>query len=117
MTSSSTYQKSGRRFDGYLLYNTTSLFRWLEDLDLRGRFRFREDVLRWEPCVYCGKCDQRATIDHIVPKKVGGFDYLDNNAPSCYSCNLKKGVTPMLLFVVQRGGLKWDARPVRRCDR
>lgn len=43
-------------------------------------------------CAYCGKWNEKLTIDHIVPKSKGGPHFAKwNNAPSCLSCNASKG--------------------------
>lgn len=45
-------------------------------------------------CVYCGMNVKEDKIklhcDHIIPKKLGGLDILDNLVTSCSSCNLGK---------------------------
>lgn len=52
-------------------------------------------------CHYCGcRCEishdniQRentATVDHIIPKAIGGLDKIDNCVLACYKCNNSKG--------------------------
>ena len=41
-------------------------------------------------CVYCGKKQQRLTLDHITPLIKGGSHTLHNIVPACKSCNSKK---------------------------
>jgi hypothetical protein len=31
------------------------------------------------------------TVDHIIPRSLGGPDHLDNYQPMCFPCNMKKG--------------------------
>jgi len=42
-----------------------------------------------ELCHYCGNA-KGTTIDHIVPKSLGGTLYLWNIQPACATCNHKK---------------------------
>lgn len=49
-------------------------------------------------CGYCGYLfdlakGDRPTLDHIVPKSLGGSNYITNLTPSCRLCNMKKGTT------------------------
>ncbi len=45
-------------------------------------------------CVYCGTKDS-LTIDHVVPRSLGGRDSWDNLVTACQKCNAKKGsMTP-----------------------
>lgn len=41
-------------------------------------------------CIYCGRDDVPLTIDHLVPKSLGGVSYMLNTVPSCQQCNRKK---------------------------
>ena len=43
-------------------------------------------------CAYCGKriSQKEATVDHIVPKKLGGQTTWENVALACRACNCKK---------------------------
>jgi len=42
-------------------------------------------------CQYCGKKKQNLTIDHVVPKDLGGKDEWENLVTACVECNNKKG--------------------------
>ena len=43
-------------------------------------------------CMYCGRNGgERMTIDHIVPKSLGGRTIWENVVSACRPCNLKKG--------------------------
>lgn len=43
-------------------------------------------------CQYCGRNGgERMTIDHIIPKSLGGRTVWDNVVSACRTCNLKKG--------------------------
>lgn len=40
-------------------------------------------------CQYCG-CQERLTIDHVIPKSRGGKDTWENMVCACISCNTRK---------------------------
>ncbi len=42
-------------------------------------------------CQYCGSRGRELTIDHVVPRWVGGPHTWDNLVACCRKCNLKKG--------------------------
>ena len=44
-------------------------------------------------CVYCADrlCIETATLDHVVPRRLGGPTTADNVVVACYACNLLKG--------------------------
>lgn len=42
-------------------------------------------------CQYCGTKGRELTIDHVVPRWVGGPHTWDNLVACCRRCNLKKG--------------------------
>ena len=42
-------------------------------------------------CQYCGGKSSPMTVDHIVPKTMGGADSWENLVCACVSCNNKKG--------------------------
>ncbi len=43
-------------------------------------------------CQYCGRNGgERMTIDHVVPKSLGGRTVWENVVSACRACNLKKG--------------------------
>lgn len=48
---------------------------------------FKRDSHR---CVYCGS-KENLTIDHVVPKSLGGRDAWDNLVTACQKCNSRKG--------------------------
>jgi len=41
-------------------------------------------------CMYCGRKDQRLTIDHIIPKSRGGATDFENCVAACKPCNNRK---------------------------
>lgn len=48
-------------------------------------------------CVYCGSDGD--TIDHIIPKAVGGSDDASNIVHACLKCNMKKNDLPLDRFL------------------
>jgi len=42
-------------------------------------------------CQYCGTRQGRMTVDHVVPKTMGGRDSWENMACACQHCNNLKG--------------------------
>lgn len=40
-------------------------------------------------CQYCGQ--PATTVDHVVPRRLGGDDSLDNLLAACKRCNYSKG--------------------------
>jgi len=43
-------------------------------------------------CQYCGRnSGERMTIDHVIPKSLGGRTVWENVASACRMCNLRKG--------------------------
>ena len=41
-------------------------------------------------CMYCGRNDGSMTIDHIIPRKLGGKDTWENLVCACVKCNHSK---------------------------
>jgi 5-methylcytosine-specific restriction endonuclease McrA len=46
-------------------------------------------------CQYCGSRSGRMTIDHLVPRHLGGDHSWTNLVTACPACNLKKGGRPL----------------------
>jgi len=42
-------------------------------------------------CQYCGQNSTRLTIDHVVPRHLGGLHVWENVVAACPACNHKKG--------------------------
>jgi HNH endonuclease len=56
------------------------------------------DVLRRDPCAYCGAL-QGGTIDHITALSVGGPNQTENLAGACATCNTRKSKQSLLAFL------------------
>ena len=47
-------------------------------------------------CQYCGRNGgERMTIDHVIPRSLGGRTVWENVVSACRDCNLKKGNKPL----------------------
>ncbi len=77
----------------------------LPELKLSRRSIFARDNYT---CQYCGVQTRDLTIDHILPKKVGGGMHWDNLVACCRRCNARKGDK-----LLSHCGMKL-ARPPRR---
>lgn len=53
----------------------------------------RKEVLRRDgfTCQYCGQSTRELTIDHVVPKHLGGEHVWTNVVTACAACNHRKG--------------------------
>jgi len=76
-------------------YPRPSIIR-LERMVRRPRPRIRltkREVLRRDNfvCQYCGQHAAYLTIDHIVPRRLGGSHSWENLVAACPSCNHRKG--------------------------
>lgn len=60
----------------------------------RSRVRLcRREIFRRDnfTCQYCGKRSHDLTIDHVVPRHLGGSHTWDNVVTACAACNHRKG--------------------------
>lgn len=56
------------------------------------------DVMRRDPCAYCG--EPSATLDHIVAQVNGGGDTWENLTGACLRCNTRKSAHGLLWFLL-----------------
>lgn len=49
---------------------------------------FRRDS---HACQYCGRTDVELTLDHIIPRRLGGKHSWENLVTACRACNHRKG--------------------------
>ena len=78
-----------------LAYPRPSIIR-LEKMIKRPRPRIRltkREVLRRDDfiCQYCGQPSVHLTIDHVVPRRLGGSHSWENLVAACPHCNHRKG--------------------------
>ena len=60
-------------------------------------------------CQYCGRNGgERMTIDHIIPKSLGGRTIWENVVSACRACNLKKGNKSL-----SETGMRLPHKPIR----
>jgi 5-methylcytosine-specific restriction endonuclease McrA len=53
--------------------------------------RIREQIIRRDGCCQMCGTEDRLSVDHIVPRVLGGTDSPDNLQVLCSSCNSSKG--------------------------
>lgn len=53
----------------------------------------KKEILRRDGyrCQYCGRRVSRLTVDHVIPRRLGGQHRWDNLVSACPNCNCKKG--------------------------
>ena len=53
----------------------------------------KREILRRDnyKCQYCGKGTYNLTVDHIIPRRLGGVSTWENLVTACAECNHKKG--------------------------
>ena len=64
------------------LRSTGSTHRWRQ---IRSRILRRDQFI----CQYCNQ--EATTVDHVIPRRLGGLDSDDNLVASCRRCNLSNG--------------------------
>jgi 5-methylcytosine-specific restriction endonuclease McrA len=74
---------------------------------LQRRLSRREVFVRDNyTCQYCGKETRDLTIDHIVPRFLGGEHTWENLASACKACNQRKAGRPP-----EKAGMKLKRQP------
>lgn len=58
-------------------------------------------------CAYCGSTDN-LTLDHIVPRSLGGQDVSKNIVCACHECNHDKGREEWKLWYEQQMFYSWE---------
>jgi len=59
-------------------------------------------------CQYCGLQTRELTIDHVVPKRLGGRTVWENVVAACRKCNTRKSDKPL-----EQSGLHLQKQPKR----
>jgi hypothetical protein len=55
-----------------------------------------------QACAYCGG-RHRLSVDHLIPRKIGGEDIGENMVWACRTCNSSKGARDALVWLKSRG--------------
>lgn len=81
------------------------------DVLLKVYYRTMLSEAQNHKCCWCGcmTTEQRdkknsSTIEHIIPKSLGGKNVLDNYAMACYKCNNKRNTLTIEKFMELRNG-------------
>ena len=90
---------------GDVIHRTDQPYR--TDLGKLPRYTENKDKLYGEQGGDCGGCGEHflkrnLTIDHIVPRKHGGTDHIENLWLLCQACNSSKGVRSQVEFLRDR---------------
>ena len=83
----------------HFVFPTPSVIRLIEYIDVRGRqgrsSTKRSRILARDRnrCQYCGMKGGpfELTIDHIIPRSLGGRTAAENLCAACFACNQRKG--------------------------
>ncbi|RKZ01275.1 MAG: HNH endonuclease [Candidatus Hydrothermota bacterium] len=87
-------------YDGELLraekvaFPKPSVIRLLRYVKIRREVPLtKKNILKRDnyTCQYCGRRDLPLTIDHVIPKRLGGKDTWENLVCACVYCNNRKG--------------------------
>ena len=73
-------------------------------INLTKREIFRRDSYS---CQYCGRINATLTVDHVVPRHLGGKHTWENLVTACASCNKQKGG-----LLVERANMRLRQQPV-----
>jgi len=77
----------------------------MPELKLSRRSIFARDNYT---CQYCGSPSRDLTIDHVIPKRLGGPTSWENLVCCCRKCNSRKGDKTL-----QQAGMKLKREPRR----
>ena len=81
------------------------LFKGLKDGSMNMRSIFDDEKMKLQSgqiCNYCGST-KYLTLDHVLPKALGGSDSADNLLFVCKTCNSSKGKKDLMEWMVLRG--------------
>lgn len=75
-----------------------------------AEFYFVCEMHSWQ-CAYCrcSLCKKTVTEDHVVPISKGGSDFIENMAPACLTCNVRKKDRPAQEFLAMLASEKAEA--------
>jgi 5-methylcytosine-specific restriction endonuclease McrA len=105
-TGERTIQTSGREWSTpSVLKLRHHVRRPVPQLKLSRRSVFARDDYQ---CQYCGQTGRELTIDHVIPKRLGGPSTWENLVACCRRCNAKKGDKTL-----QQSGMRLRREPRR----
>lgn len=64
-------------------------------MNIHSLYDDEKTKLNTHSCCYCGSL-QKLSIDHLIPRKMGGTDCADNLIYCCKSCNSSKNKTDLI---------------------
>lgn len=82
----------------------SKLYKGLNDGSMNIRTILDDEKIKLElghRCNYCGAIE-KLSIDHILPKTLGGPESADNFVYACQSCNSSKGKKDLIEWMVSR---------------
>ena len=90
---------------GKVIHRTDQPYR--DDIGKLPNYRTHRDFLYGKQSGDCGGCGEHflkrnLTIDHIVPRKHGGSDHIENLWLLCAACNSSKGTKSQVEFLRDR---------------
>ncbi|MBD3217414.1 MAG: HNH endonuclease [candidate division Zixibacteria bacterium] len=87
--------------DGHMLHSVSAAIRvpsvvrlgFYVKVPRKRIFLSRKNIIKRDghKCMYCGRTDGAMTVDHVVPKRMGGKDTWENLVCACTKCNNRKG--------------------------
>ena len=92
-----------RRNEYWAIVNRT--FNRLDEGNINPSTILRENkilISKNDTCAYCG-CDGKLQWEHIIPKKQGGPDTINNMVMACSNCNQSKGTEDVRVWCQSRG--------------
>ncbi len=69
---------------------------WYANVPYKRILLTRKNIIRRDGhiCQYCGDSKGAMTVDHVIPKRLGGADSWENLVCACARCNNRKGDQP-----------------------
>ncbi len=105
-------------YDGKKVHSVTRSFpvpsvvrlSWFVNVPFKRILLTRKNIIKRDghTCQYCGDKRGPMTVDHIIPKRLGGSDTWENMVCACERCNNRKGDRSP-----DQAGMKLAKRPRR----
>ena len=90
-------ERTGQRVHSVsMTFEIPSIIRLLIYIRISHRWNIqltKQNILKRDrkTCQYCGRTDDSMTVDHVIPRSLGGSDTWGNLVCACSACNNKKG--------------------------